>query len=212
MPGLLGSVAALLTVEPGHEAALAAALGPIADAVAVAGCDDAVAALELLRSNDSGRAGVADRRRRSSRRTATRLADAAAGRALGDRPGRAARRQLRRRLDRALDRVAVVDDLAAARHWSPSTPGVRAVTVDGDLLGADWAVGGSERAQSVIEVQAAGRRGARQARRGRAVARARQRRAGGRPGRAAGRRDEVGAAKEAAQRGQGPATPGPPSG
>jgi len=32
---------------------------------------------------------------------------------------------------------------------------VRAVTTDGDLLGADWAVGGSGRSQSVIEVQAA---------------------------------------------------------
>ncbi len=37
LPGLLGSVAALLTVEPGHEVALAAALGPVADAVAVSG-------------------------------------------------------------------------------------------------------------------------------------------------------------------------------
>ena len=35
LPGLLGSVAALLTVTPGAEVALAAALGPIADAVAV---------------------------------------------------------------------------------------------------------------------------------------------------------------------------------
>ncbi len=35
VPGVLGTVAALLTVETGHEAALAAALGVIADAVAV---------------------------------------------------------------------------------------------------------------------------------------------------------------------------------
>src|SRR5207302_9258957 len=35
LPGLLGSVAALLTVEPGAESALAAALGPVADAVAM---------------------------------------------------------------------------------------------------------------------------------------------------------------------------------
>ena len=58
LPGLLGSVAALLTVEPGAEAALAAALGPVADAVAVASGDDAVAALELLRGSDAGRAGI----------------------------------------------------------------------------------------------------------------------------------------------------------
>ena len=53
VPGLLGSVAALLTVEPGYEAALAAALGALADAVAVSGVDEAVAAMRLLK--DDGR-------------------------------------------------------------------------------------------------------------------------------------------------------------
>ncbi|HST66095.1 MAG TPA: AAA family ATPase, partial [Mycobacteriales bacterium] len=57
LPGLLGSVAALLTVRPGHEAALAAALGGIADAVAVGSPDDAATALELLKTDDAGRAG-----------------------------------------------------------------------------------------------------------------------------------------------------------
>src|SRR5439155_15893 len=33
LPGVLGSVAALLSVDPGHETAIAAALGPYADAV-----------------------------------------------------------------------------------------------------------------------------------------------------------------------------------
>ncbi len=50
MPGLLGSVAALLTVEPGYEAALAAALGALADAVAVAGVDEAAEAMRCSRS------------------------------------------------------------------------------------------------------------------------------------------------------------------
>nr|WP_019815794.1 AAA family ATPase [Saccharomonospora saliphila] len=58
VPGLLGSVAALLTVEPGHEVALAAALGPVADAVAVAAGDDAVPALRYLKDTESGRAGL----------------------------------------------------------------------------------------------------------------------------------------------------------
>jgi chromosome segregation protein len=62
---------------------------------------------------------------------------------------------LRAALDRALDRVAVVADLDAARDLVATRPGVRAVTADGDLLGADWAVGGSASAPSVIEVQAA---------------------------------------------------------
>jgi chromosome segregation protein len=62
---------------------------------------------------------------------------------------------LRAALARALDRVAVVADLDAARELVERAPEVRAVTGAGDLLGADWAVGGSASAPSVIEVQAA---------------------------------------------------------
>ncbi|WP_452124485.1 chromosome segregation SMC family protein [Fodinicola feengrottensis] len=57
-PGLLGSIAALLTVDTGAEVAIAAALGPIADAVAAATADDAITALKLLRAEDSGQAGI----------------------------------------------------------------------------------------------------------------------------------------------------------
>nr|BFF03349.1 chromosome segregation protein SMC [Streptoalloteichus tenebrarius] len=155
LPGLLGSVAALLTVEPGAEVALAAALGAIADAVAVADPDAALAALELLKADDAGRAGLL----------------VGSGNA-GDDPDRTgwpalpegarwavdlvtAPRELRPALVRALDRLAVVDDLPSARSLIDTHPGVRAVTVDGDVLGADWAVGGSSRSQSVIEVRAA---------------------------------------------------------
>ena len=45
--GLLGSVAALVTVRPGYEAAVASALGAAADAVAVTDADAAVAAIHL---------------------------------------------------------------------------------------------------------------------------------------------------------------------
>ena len=58
LPGLLGSVAALVTVEPGFEGALAAALGAVADAVAVGSADDATTALHLLKADDAGRAGL----------------------------------------------------------------------------------------------------------------------------------------------------------
>ncbi|GDY32556.1 chromosome segregation protein SMC [Gandjariella thermophila] len=153
LPGLLGSVAALLTVEPGAEAALAAALGPIADAVAVAGGDDAVAALELLRTDDAGRAGVLVGGSSST-------VDRSGWPVL---PGGArwvvdlvrAPDALRPAVERALDRVALVDDLPAARSLVAAHPEVRAVTRAGEVFGRDWAVGGSERAQSVLEVQAA---------------------------------------------------------
>ncbi|NAZ88181.1 chromosome segregation SMC family protein, partial [Kineococcus indalonis] len=56
--GVLGSVAALLEVEGGWEQAVAAALGAAADAVAVAGPEQAAAAVEHLRAQDAGRAGM----------------------------------------------------------------------------------------------------------------------------------------------------------
>ncbi|MFB9908064.1 chromosome segregation protein SMC [Allokutzneria oryzae] len=152
LPGLLGSVAALMTVEPGAEVALAAALGAIADAVAVAAPADAVAALELLRASDSGRAGLliggGVQTERSGWPTLPEGARWAVDLVQAPQP-------LKPALFRALDRLAVVDDLAAANALVERFPGVRAATVEGDVLGADWAVGGSGRSQSVIEVQAA---------------------------------------------------------
>ncbi|MCR3748273.1 chromosome segregation protein SMC [Lentzea californiensis] len=149
VPGLLGSVAALLTVEPGYEVALAAALGPIADAVAVSSGDGALAALKLLKEKDGGRAGVLIGSHGSAADTSQ----------WGYLPHGArwaidvvhAPEALRPALARALDRLAVVGDLDTAAGFNG-----RAVTREGDLFGTDWAVGGSgAQGQSVIEVQAA---------------------------------------------------------
>ncbi|MGW4208713.1 chromosome segregation protein SMC [Lentzea sp. NPDC004789] len=149
VPGLLGSVAALLTVEPGYEVALAAALGPIADAVAVSSGDGALAALKLLKEKDAGRAGVLIGSHGSTVDTSQ----------WGHLPHGArwaidvvhAPEALRPALARALDRLVVVDDLDTAARLN-----VRAVTREGDIFGTDWAIGGSgAQGQSVIEVQAA---------------------------------------------------------
>src|SRR6476469_2387833 len=56
--GLLGSVAALLSVRTGYEAAVAAALGSAADAVAVRDVDAAIGAIGHLKDDDLGRAGI----------------------------------------------------------------------------------------------------------------------------------------------------------
>ncbi|MFB4421675.1 AAA family ATPase [Streptomyces sp. QL37] len=58
LTGLLGPVAELLTVAPGHEVAVAAALGVAADAVAVTGPATAADAIRLLRKQDAGRAAL----------------------------------------------------------------------------------------------------------------------------------------------------------
>ncbi|MFJ1786425.1 AAA family ATPase [Streptomyces anulatus] len=58
LAGLFGPAAELLTVEPGYEVAVAAALGAAADAVAVADPATAADAIRLLRERDAGRAAM----------------------------------------------------------------------------------------------------------------------------------------------------------
>ncbi|MFI7605540.1 chromosome segregation protein SMC [Micromonospora sp. NPDC049366] len=157
VPGLLGSLSGLLTVAPGHEAALAAALGGLADAVAVSGVDEAVEAMRLLKISDAGRAGL--------------LVGSPAGPGM-DGPADALRPklpdgaqwapdlvecgdQLRPAVHRALRDVVLVEDLAAAAELVGVNPELRAVTPDGDVVGAYAAAGGSAKAPSFIEVQAA---------------------------------------------------------
>ena len=153
LPGVLGSVAALLTVEPGREAALAAALGAVADAVAVSSVDDAGAALRLLKAEDGGRAGliVGGRPRLLDRSEWPALPSGAAWAVDLVRAPDA----LRGAIDQALAQVAVVDDLDDAERLVAQCPGIRVVTAGGDVLGPDWAAGGSPSAPSAIEIQAA---------------------------------------------------------
>jgi chromosome segregation protein len=149
--GLLGSVAALLSVRTGYESAVAAALGSAADAVAVRDLDAAIGAIGHLKDDDLGRAGIL-----------------LGGAAVDDSawPGLAAGAtyamdvvecpaELRPALARLLFKVAVVDDLAAARSLVADAPDVTAVTREGDLVGAHFASGGSSSQPSLIEVQAA---------------------------------------------------------
>ncbi len=149
--GLLGSVAALLSVRPGYEAAIAGALGDAADAVAVEHVDAALVAITHLKTDDLGRAGIL-----------------LGGAGVDDTawpglPGGVvyaadvvdAPEKIRPALARLLFKVAVVDDLDAARALVADLPDVTAVTRDGDLLGAHFAAGGSSAQPSLIEVQAA---------------------------------------------------------
>ncbi len=149
--GLLGSVAALLTVRPGYEAAVAGALGAAADAVAVTHLDAAVGAIEHLKTEDLGRAGLL---------LGTDEVQVADWPGLPDGVRYAVDvvecpDALRTALHRLLAKVAVVDDLDAARALVADLPDVVAVTRLGDLLGAHFAAGGSSAQPSLIEVQAA---------------------------------------------------------
>ena len=149
--GLLGSVAALVEVRSGYEAAVAAALGAAADAVVVDDLDHALDALGRLKSEDLGRAGMV-------------LGGASADRAgWPSLPAGASYavdalscpEQIRGALQRLLDRVAVVDDAREARSVVRAHPELVCVTRAGDLLGAHFVAGGSSTSPSLLEVQAA---------------------------------------------------------
>ena len=58
LSGVLGTVAALVHVQPGYETAVSAALGPLADAVALGSVSQAVDAVSLLKTDDAGRAAI----------------------------------------------------------------------------------------------------------------------------------------------------------
>ncbi len=152
VPGLLGSVAALLAVDTGYEAALAAALGGLADAVAVSDVDGAAAAVRLLKEQDAGRAsmlvgspGYAGLPERGALPEGARWALDVVRTSGALRPA----------LERVLADVVVVAGLDAARTLIAARPDLRAVTAEGDVVGAWAAAGGSAKAPSYIEVQAA---------------------------------------------------------
>ncbi|HEY3513527.1 MAG TPA: chromosome segregation protein SMC, partial [Kribbella sp.] len=150
--GLMGSVAALLSVRTGYETAIAAALGEAADAVAVTHTDAALHAVGHLKEHDLGRAGML----------------------LGDAPADdyslwpvlpygasyavdvvECPETLRSGLRRLLRKVAVVDDVDTARSLIRNLPDVTCTTRAGDVLGAHFVYGGSDAAPSLIEVQSA---------------------------------------------------------
>ena len=150
LDGLMGSVAALLSVRSGFEAAVAAALGSAADAIAVASTDVAIEAIGHLRTEDLGRAGFLLAGPAAEAQAWPELPAGTYAVDVVECPD-----ALRPALRRLLDRVAVVEDLAAAKTLVAAQPDVTAVTREGDVLGAHVASGGSSRAPSLIEIQAA---------------------------------------------------------
>ena len=151
VPGVIGPLAGQLQVDHGAQAAVAAALGDVADAIVVRGVDAAVSSLILLKERDAGRAALV-------------LAD--------DHPplpapaapppvGRWLRSAVRCRDDLAgvVDAllrdcvlVATVDDAARAHR---AHPGLTIVTEAGDVFANGVVHGGSSSAPSLLEVQAA---------------------------------------------------------
>lgn len=155
LPGLLGPLSSQVQVESGTEAAVAAALGVAAEAVAVTAADTALAAVDLLKERDAGRAGivVADEGLLSvpdRDSWPTPPPDCAY---LVDRIS--APDKLRPALLQLLDQTVLVPDTARAAKLLRERPQARAVTVAGDVFTAAFTHGGSSSVPSAIEAQAA---------------------------------------------------------
>ena len=147
--GLLGSIAGLVKVRAGHEAAVAAVLGAAADALAAQDSRAAGDALAALKEADGGRAAIV-------------LGDwpVPAAPTPGPLPGGAVWAadvvdvdpSVRSAVTAMITGVAVVTDLAAALDLVAAQPELRAVTADGDLVGGGWVNGGSDRRPSTLEI------------------------------------------------------------
>ncbi|HXA63193.1 MAG TPA: chromosome segregation protein SMC [Streptosporangiaceae bacterium] len=147
LDGVLGTMAALLTVRPGYENAVAAALGSAAEAIAVGSLEVAEAALALLRARDAGKAGLV-----------------VGGGPVKDHPRIPGVEYLadvitvpdavRPALRHLLADLAIAGNLAEARELVAREPGLRAVTRDGDLLGAHWAQSGGDGGAGPLQMRA----------------------------------------------------------
>ncbi|MEU2230859.1 chromosome segregation protein SMC [Streptomyces vietnamensis] len=148
LTGLLGPAAELLTVTPGYEVPVAAALGAAADALAADGPSSAAEALRLLRKQDAGRAtlllaGAPEPQSPLVAGGPPYAADLISGPA-----------ELLGSVRRLLAGIVVVGDLDEAAELVRTRPELTAVTTEGDLVGAHFAQGGSAGAPSLLEVQA----------------------------------------------------------
>ncbi len=161
--GVLGAFAALLTVEDGAADAIAAALGASASAIAVSGLDDAVSIIAALKDGEIGRADLviaAGRPPGGSPPAGNHAAPAAPVMVLPPGARRAldlvkAPGELALAVEELLAGVAVAADLEAALGVLLVHPELRVVTLDGDLIGAHWARGGSAGGPSLIGMRAA---------------------------------------------------------
>ena len=144
---ILGSIASLIQIDSGWEAATAAALGSLADAVVVKDLSSAVSALTTLRSENLGQADV--------------LVYEPGQRAGGQTPAgqtsllsHVRSSQISELLTSLLATTVVADNARAAESILSQHPQVTVVTRDGDVITSHRARGGSASSTSLIEIRA----------------------------------------------------------
>jgi chromosome segregation protein len=144
---ILGSIASLIQIDSGWEAATAAALGSLADAVVVKDLSSAVSALTTLRSENLGQADV--------------LVYEPGQRAGGQTPAgqtsllsHVRSTQITELLASLLATTVVADSARGAESILAQHPQVTVVTRDGDVITSHRARGGSSSSASLIEIKA----------------------------------------------------------
>jgi len=144
---ILGSIASLIQIDSGWEAATAAALGSLADAVVVKDLSSAVSALTTLRSENLGQADV--------------LVYEPGQRAGGQTPAgqtsllsHVRSSQISELLTSLLATTVVADNARGAESILRQHPHVTVVTRDGDVITSHRARGGSASSTSLIEIRA----------------------------------------------------------
>ncbi|HXO83658.1 MAG TPA: chromosome segregation protein SMC, partial [Mycobacterium sp.] len=147
--GIFGSIAKLVQVQSGYEAALATVLGAAADALAADSFTAAADAVTALKQADGGRAAIvlSDWPTHDPAPVGALPDGARWALDLVEVPTR-----LRGALVAMLSGVAVVGGLSEAMNLVAAQPRLRAVTRDGDLVGAGWVSGGSDRKPSTLEI------------------------------------------------------------
>ena len=144
---ILGSVASLIEIDKGWEAATAAALGQLADAIVVRDLSSAVSALTVLRSENLGQADVLVYEPGQSAGSST--------------PGgltsllsHVRSSQISDLLSTLLSQTVIAENPRDAQNILGQHRGVTVVTRDGDIITASRARGGSASSSSLIEIQA----------------------------------------------------------
>jgi chromosome segregation protein len=150
LSGIRGLVASHMKIQNGFEVAIAAALGPLADALVADSRDAGLAAIEHLKRNDGGRVEliVADVNATGAAANIPNVQGARAATEVVEAPTG---------ILALLANVVIVDDLAAARSLysrDQSATKLILITLDGDVLTESVIRGGSSSAPSKLELVA----------------------------------------------------------
>jgi len=144
---ILGSIASLIRIDAGWEAATASALGSLADAIVVRDLNSAVSALTTLRSENLGQADVLVHDGNSAPTLAI-------PQGLIPLLQHIHTSEIDDLLTSLLATTVVANDARAAQEILRSHPQLTVVTRDGDVLTSKRVRGGSQSSSSLIEINA----------------------------------------------------------